>query len=724
MLKPWLRTVAGVLALLSLSGCEWDLEETTQLPRGSQVMWDGDGVPHIYAWRSDSLAYAFGRAQMQMHPELLLRLYAQARGRSAEYYGPVFMQGDPFPTDLVEVDTLVRTMGFPARAQTWLNQQSPRMRAFIDSFVEGINAQAASMALSPEAKAVLPVRSEDVMAHTLRLFFSYLSGATTTGEPNCSLIYPNPAATPFNLIGGSNGWALGPKRTASGHAMLLANPHLVWGGTHTWFEAHFSSPTYQIYGATLVGLPVMRIGFNQQLGWVHTVNSQDGCDLYELKPSGEGYLLDGQTRSFEQRQETLLIKQPDGSQLATTLHLRRSIHGPVFEKAGKVYAMRIVGVDQLPTPGVLEQWWDMAQARHFGAFKQIVTRLQNPYHNILYADRDRNIWGVFGGLTPRRPQGDAAFWAQPVDGSRSDLIWHDALRLSELPQAINPESGWVQNSNSVPWTMTKPNLNPTHYPAYLSPYVSPLLREQRGIQLIEQSAPFTLDSLMTAKHDTRALLADRVLDDLIRFALASGQPALQQAAQVLGGWDRRTDAHSRGAVLFAAWVAVMGGDEALPYRDPADPRRPDTTPAGLTDPVASLTALGKALAILGQVGVAPDVAFGEVYRFRKGKPGSAHFVDHPANGGSESLGVFRTFGYIDDSDGRQRAIFGDTFSALVEFSSPVRAKVIHTYGNSSQPDSPHYGDQLALAARQGMRDARLSWPEVQRATVRQERFKR
>ncbi|MCD5364624.1 penicillin acylase family protein, partial [Chromobacterium aquaticum] len=98
-------------------------------------------------------------------------------------------------------------------------------------------------------------------------------------------------------------------------------------------------------------------------------------------------------------------------------------------------------------------------------------------------------------------------------------------------------------------------------------------------------------------------------------------------------------------------------------------------------------------------------------------------LDQPASGGAEGLGAFRTFSYIGDSDGRQRAIFGDTFTALVEFGRPLRAKVINTYGNSSQPQSPYYGDQMALAARNEMRDALLKREQVEAALAKREWFR-
>ncbi|MDC8758490.1 penicillin acylase family protein [Janthinobacterium fluminis] len=714
--------VAWLAAGMLVQGCGSDAGTPPPVARGSEVLWDHDGVPHIYAAGADSVGYAFGRAQMQMHAELLIRMYAQARGRGAEYYGEEFKGGELFPVDMLEVDRLVRTMAFPRLAQEWTAAQSPRMRAYLDAFVAGLNEQAAAQDLSPEARSVLPLRVEDVMGHTLRTFFAYLTGGTATGAANCSMIYPSDEMTGLNLIGGSNGWALGPSKTANGKAMLLANPHLLWGGNHTWFEAQFSSPQYAIYGATLVGLPVIRIGFNDRHGWVHTVNTQDGCDLYELKRDGERYQLDGQWTAFEQSDESVLVKLPGGALEPRPLKLRRSVHGAVFEKNGKTYALRVVGVDQLQTPGVLEQWWDMAQAADFGAFQRVVQRQQNPFHNIIYADAGGNIWSVFGGMTPVRPLGDAAFWAEPVDGSNSGLIWRRAHAISEMPQVSNPASGWVQNSNSVPWFMSKPALDPAAYPSYVSPRVAPLMREQRGIELIEQTARFTLDDLVAAKHDTRALLADRVLPDLLAAAGASGNAEAVRAGRVLEQWDRRTESASRGALLFRNWVSAMGGSHALPYVSGGNYAEPYTSPRGLLDPVAAVTALAGLVTELDRIGVPLDTAYGDVYRFRRGS--GATRVDFPANGSGDELGGFRSIDYLADKDGAQKAIFGDTFVALVEFGPTVRAKVINTYGNSSDPANAAFGSQLELASRKAMRDALLVRSAVEGALKRREVFEK
>ncbi len=81
--------------------------------------------------------------------------------------------------------------------------------------------------------------------------------------------------------------------------MLLVNPHLPWSGFFTWFESQLTTPDLDIYGVTLVGIPVIGIGFNEFLGWTHTNNTFDGMDLYRLELTEEGYLWNGEERHLK-----------------------------------------------------------------------------------------------------------------------------------------------------------------------------------------------------------------------------------------------------------------------------------------------------------------------------------------------------------------------------------------------------------------------------------------
>ena len=75
--------------------------------------------------------------------------------------------------------------------------------------------------------------------------------------------------------------------------------------------------------------------------------------------------------------------------------------------------------------------------------------------------------------------------------------------------------------------------------------------------------------------------------------------------------------------------------------------------------------------------------------------------------------MFRVSQFVPDKDGKWKLVHGDTWYAAVEFGPTVRAKVLLGYGNSTQPGSPHFGDQVGMYARQEMRDALRTREDVQ-----------
>ena len=134
---------------------------------------------------------------------------------------------------------------------------------------------------------------------------------------------------------------------------------------------------------------------------------------------------------------------------------------------------------------------------------------------------------------------------------------------------------------------------------------------------------------------------------------------------------------------------------------------PRTTPDGLADPAAAARVLDTVAEHVQSTYGALDVPWGAVYRIIA--PG----VDLPANGGPDELGVFRTTAYQPTADNRFRAVGGDSYQAVIEFGEPVRAQVLLSYGNASQPGSPHLGDQLTLYARKELRRAWRTRAEIE-----------
>ncbi len=595
----------------------------------TEILWDSWGVPHIRATDERSLFRAFGQAQAESRGELLIRLYGQARGRAAEYWGPEYLESDRW----------VRTNGIPERARAWYKAQTPSFRADLDAFAEGVNAG---------LKGRFRVTAVDVLAHTQRVIHFHFVTSPQAGA-------------------GSNAWAVAPSRSLSGHALLIANPHLPWRDMYLFYEAQLVCPGVDAYGAALVGFPVLGIAFNDHLAWTHTVNTHDGQDWFALEERPGGYLWEGKVRPFEVSRVVLKVLGAPSE----TLVVRRSVHGPVFGSR----ALRVVGLDQ---PGMLQQWWDMARARDLAGFQSVLKRLQLPTFTVMYADTEGHIMHLFGGRTPVRSPGD---YSGTVPGVSAANLWTRTHPYEDLPLVVDPPSGWLQNSNDPPWTTTFPALlDPSRFPAYLAPRTMSF-RAQRSVRLLSSAPHMSLEELIVAKHSTRMELADRILDEVL--ALPTTRPLARQAQEILSSWDRCADAESRGAVLFQEFVKAAGrGLFAVPF-DPADPLR---TPRGL----GGAAAIESALETAGSVGA---VAWGERYKLPDGEP---------ANGAPGDLGVVRVL--------YPQVPGGDSYVAALEMTSPPRARVLLAYGNASE--GPHHGDQLRLFARKELRPVWRTRQEV------------
>jgi acyl-homoserine-lactone acylase len=651
----------------------------------TEILWDNWGVPHIYGKDAQGLFRAFGWAQMQSHGDLMLRLYGQARGRSAEYFGEKYLDSDKY----------VRTMGIPTRAREWYKSQNPTMRGYLDAFAAGINAYAKehTAQLNDEVKSVLPVDGVDVLAHIQRVIhFTFIVDPASLAS-----------LSPGGSKAGSNGWAIAPSHSTSGNAMLLANPHLVWSDLFLWYEAQLTAPEIDAYGVALVGMPMLAIAFNNNLGWTFTVNTHDGWDAYELTLADGGYRWDGGVRPFESETQTLKVKQANGTLRDEQLVVQRSIHGPVItQKQGKAIALRVAGLDQ---PNIMEQIWDMARASKLSEFEAALQRLQLPMFNILYSDRDGHILYLFNAQVPVHSKGDWKYWQSVVPGDTAATLWTKTHPYRDLPRVLDPASGWLQNANDPPWTTTFPQaLNPNDYPSYMAPQFMQL-RAQRSAKMLMEKPKISFDDMIADKFSSRMELADRILDDLIPAARRLGSEVGRQAADVLERWDRKADATSRGAVLFAAWARTMQPSNW--FATPWNENSPLTTPDGLANPQGAVKVLEAAATTVKLLYGALDVPWGEVARLRYGK------VDLPASGGPGLFGIFRVIDLVPAAQGRFQQVAGDSYIAAIEFSNPVRAKVLTTYGNATQPGNPHVGDQLPLYARNELRSVWRTRKEIE-----------
>ena len=652
--------------------------------KGTEILWDTWGIPHITAPDHPSLFYAYGYAQMEAHSELLLRLYAQARGRGAEFYGEQYL----------EADRWMRVNGVPARAREWAKGQSPEFAPLIAAFVDGLNAWAKEHQadLSPEAKGVLPVSVEDVYAHCLRVIHydwiinpSKLDARLRRAEAD---------------VHGSNEWAIAPSYSASGKAMLLSNSHLQWGDMHTYFEVQLTAPGVTSYGAVWVGFPVLRQCFNDYLGWTQTTNNPSESDLYRLTLKDGGYVLDGAVKPFEVMQDVIKVKQANGTLKDVPLTIRRTVHGPVVaERNGMTVAMRVAAIDR---PRLFEQFWRMGLSHNLDEWQAAMRMQQLPLFNTAYADRDGHIAYVYNSTLPVHATGDYRFWQGVVPGDRSDLISSTIVPYDQIPKVIDPPTGWVQNSNDMPWTSVYPMmLDSTKFAAGFAAPQGITQRAQRGIRILSgfTGKKMTFADVKAGKLSTRLETADQFVDDLVALARARGTERAKRAADVLAKWDRAADNASDGMLLFYKFMLEAHSDFGAigGFAVPTDDRKPLTTPRGFADPAKAVAALDKVAGEVEKEYGRLNVPWGEVMRFRRGN------LDAPGNGAPSALGAIRTVNASPFKDGKVEGIAGDTYFAVIEFSTPVHAEALLSYGNWSKKGSPHVEDQMRLLSRKEMR---------------------
>lgn len=648
-----------------------------------EILWDTYGVPHIYGKTEADVFYGFGWSQVHSHANVVLHLYGEARGRAAEYWGAKYADQDRWMISNDVYD----------RARTWYAQQTPQFKRDLDAFARGMTdaARKHPNGIDPSLMQVLPITGVDVVAHAERLMnYIYIASEQhVRGNP------------PPDTKGkdGSNAWALMPKRTKDGAAMLLANPHLPWApGFFTYYEAHLNGPGIDIYGATQIGLPIIRFAFNNNLGFTNTVNTMLGSTTYKLTPKDGGYLFDGKVLPFKVSNKQMKVRQPDGSLKTVRFQVRHTVQGPVFERYdGTLVALRVAGLDR---PGMLQQYWDMGTAHNFKEFLAAVRKVQVPKFNIVYADRDGNIMYLDNGILPRHKNGDLAFWKGLVPGDTSATLWDedDIHSFEDLPKVINPAGGFVQNTNDPPWVSSWPRvLDPKDYPSYVAPVGPMSLRSQTSVLSMAGDDKLSFDDFIARKRSVHSLAAERLLPELLALAKGSDDADIKRAADVLSKWDRAFEADSRGALLFEEWAHLFAGDYKFVsqkgYKNPWTLDDPLSTPNGLKDPTLALQQLKQAVGITEKLYGSIDRPYGEVSRFHIGN------VDLPGRGGFGNLGVFNVITWNPIKDGERLPQHGETWVSMVEFSTPLKAMGLMSYGNSTMPGTTHNNDQLGLLSK-------------------------
>jgi acyl-homoserine-lactone acylase len=524
---------------------------------------------------------------------------------------------------------------------------------------------------------------------------------------------------PEEFPGGSNGFAIAPKLTASGHAMLWINPH-----TSYYFRSELqmvSEAGLNVYGAVTWGQFFVYQGFNTHNGWMHTSYGGDAIDEYAedlvKKPDGLYYRYGPGLKKLRASVVSIPIKQAAslGKRSFTVYH---SHHGPIIRaENGKWIAIKLL---QEPVPA-LSQSFLRTKTTDYASFRKTQDMRTDTSNNTVYADASGTIAYFHGNFIPKR---DTSFdFTHPVDGSNPATEWHGPHAIADTITLLNPSNGWLFNSNNWPFSAAgEQSPKVENYPRYMwTKGENP--RGPHAVEVLSKLRGATLDSLIAAGYDGHLTAFDILLPPLIHAydALPGADPrraSLGEAIDMLRAWNRRTSADSVATAVAIFWGQGLIERNGAAARDADEPAY-DYLVDKLTDD-ERLEGLSAALAKLQQDFGRWRIAWGEINRFQRLTGDIVQPFDDarpslPVGFAPSQWGALASF---DSSKPRKtKKIYGSTgnsFIAAVDFGPTIHAKALMSGGESGDPSSPHFTDQALMFSQGRFRDV-LFYPEDVRA---------
>jgi acyl-homoserine-lactone acylase len=402
-----------------------------------------------------------------------------------------------------------------------------------------------------------------------------------------------------------------------------------------------------------------------------------------------------------------------------------------------------------------KQWIRKAQASDMAGFTEALGDIGNPVFHEVAADRHGNAFYGEISAIPHLTQEKLADCGNGIgrllaegtsnaiiglDGSRSDCEWGedaDSPADSNLfGYAARPRietTGYVGNSNNSYW-LSDANNPLTGFPVVmgwlgwenqqqlLRTRITHLMVADRlaGTDELGETPLFDLETLKGLMYSNRVHGAEIALDGTLAIcsdylaqppdsADAQSLSDLERTCEVLAQWDRRVESDSRGAQVFTEYWAAIQDERGNDFQsvvddpdfwrvdfDPADPlntpRQVDTARA--ENRATVIAALLRAHQRLGEAGVPLDAPWGEVQFLERNNE------NVPIHGGAGTMGVFGSISASLQQGGYKNPRSGNSYIQVVtwdESECPI-ADTILTHSQSTDPASPHYGDQSRLYA--------------------------
>jgi penicillin amidase len=722
--------------------------ELTGLEGPVRVRRDRWGVPHVEAGSAADLWFAEGFCHGQDRLWQMDFYRRALSGRVSEFAG---VEGLP-------IDRLMRTLGMRRTAEREAAAIDPDLRALLERFCEGVNAAASATALPFEMQLLRlefePWRPADILGLGKLLAFGLstnwekeLLRADMTRELGPELAarldpgYPadNPVVTqePWSGDGlglaeqidavrrsigmaaeasGSNNWAVSGARSATGSPLIAGDPHLPQSMPGIWYELGLSLGDRFVRGASLPGMPGVYMGQNNDVCWTFTNVMADVQDLFVERVEGDRYLFEGEWRPLEAVREEIVVKGRDTPEV---LDVRMTHHGPLVNEAlgaddAEPLALRWITLDQ---PTTFKGMFELHGIRSGPELVAILEGHTSPASNLIWADRHGSIGYKLIGRLPLRRGGCPDL---PKPGWEGEYEWEGAVPYDELPEVVDPESGFLITANN--------RIVGDEYPHHITSDWLDGYRARRIEELLRASDEHDIEDFEAMQSDNLSIPGLEVARRLGRLTPA-GQRELS-AVERLRSWDGRLDPDSIAGTIYQAFLLRLAREvarAAIGDRDLCE-RWLDRADNGFTPHVTSpwrwhshlmglweegdedligrpwddlvLEALAGALDDLGdRFGPDPEGwRWGHVHEMEFPHPlGEANpLLRKLLNRSLRAGGAQETVSQIAyDPNDPYKAVWAPSWRMVADPTDPDRSRWQMFTGQSGHPASPHYDDLQA-----------------------------
>src|SRR5579871_1391165 len=716
-LKKLVVFLAAASAAFALQPSKEDAARWKREAANVSIIRDDWGIAHVYGKTDADAVFGMIYAQAEDDFNRVETNYINAMGRLAEAEGEARIWQDLRMKIFIDPEMLKQHY---AASPTWL-------KALMNAFADGLNYYLSThpnvkprviqhfepwMALS-FTEGSIGGDIEKVNLNQLEAFYGKAPSATQApAAQEEEELYAEPS--------GSNGAAVAPSNTANHHALLLINPH-----TSFFFRSELqmvSGEGLNAYGAATWGQFFIYQGFNERTGWMHTSSGVDAVDEYleSVVKKDDHYFYKYGSEERPMVVSEIKVPYKSGATMAERkFTVYRTHHGPIIREAnGKWVAIRLM---QEPIKA-LTQSYTRTKQKDYKSYRETMELKANSSNNTIFADADGDIAYFHGNFIPRR---DTAYdWSRPVDGSTPATEWKGLLNVDELPQLLNPASGWLYNSNNWPWSAagaSSPKMK--DYP----PYVENGGESARGLhalRVFDGKKDFTLDSLIAAAYDSYLPWFDKTIPALVKAydALPESDPRRAQLSEqvaLLRGWDFRWAEKSIPTSLAVFWgdaiqraqrEASGRGGRGAGGRNPRGPgEMPEDNIARLPGDQllqALVAASDKLTADFGTW----KTPWGDLNRYQRINGDIVQKFDDsapsiPVAFTSSAWGSLASFGArAYPGTKKWYGTSGNSFVAVVEFGDKVRARAVTAGGESGDPKSPHFNDEAKRYATGNLRE--------------------